>query len=145
MDGRDPVDILIDQLLQLENRFLDIDVMSAWSQAVESSIQKNFLVGGRFSVVGSILGGPLHWTPLADATVRERDRLGYDPTGNILRRTNHLFNSIGVRPRPGGIILNAGTVYAAAQNFGVNHLPGRPFLVVQEEDFQEFIRICSLI
>lgn len=106
----------------------------------------------QFETEGSYGGTP--WAPLADATVSERERLGFGGDGPILRRTDNLYDALTTgRMVSGGqgaeveitdnefILRTVGFPYAAALNEGriagpgYPSMPGRQLVPVGSQDF----------
>lgn len=83
-----------------------------------SSVEQNFITGGRYSESGyrQGVGGPKTWKPLAKRTLKDRAKRGLGT--QILVRNAKLAGSIS--PRSGKDYAEVGTnkVYAALQNFG---------------------------
>lgn len=141
---------IIDYFSRIRDQFTRQDILSEWAQAVESSILRNFVVGGRYSLIGSWLGGQKKWKPLAASTIRARKRQGYYPI-HILRRQSLLMNSIAVRTTSTGILMTASQHFPHVHQYGARikatkrggggtyefDIPARPFLVIQPEDIDE--------
>ena len=60
--------------------------MKTIGQILESSVQKNFMVGGRYSSPRSLKGGTRKWKALSKVTIAIRKKLGKWP-GQILKRS----------------------------------------------------------
>jgi phage gpG-like protein len=133
--------IIIDRLSNVKGALPEI------AEVVRFSIDENFEKEGRYngsqSGINLLSGGGTKWRKLAASTVRQREKKGYTPI-NILRRTGILASSITVQPA-GNNAITAGTNvgYAAFNNFGTRKMPARPFLVLQQEDLQDFQDIIA--
>ena len=66
------------------------------------------------------------WEPLKPATIKRRRKGSAKP----LVDTGRLRNSIATRAKPKSIEFGTNVNYAAAQQFGTEHIPDRPFLPV---------------
>lgn len=110
-------------------------------QIIDTSIQRNFQVGGRFGE-GTLFGNPFgggskRWQVSAAARKRR---------GQTLRKTGQLAASIRVevRQQDGKIVVVVGSNknYAATMHYGRKrgeggaYLPPRPYLVLQDEDIE---------
>jgi phage gpG-like protein len=129
-------------LADLTVALVNPEVMAEWASVVESSILRNFMVGGRASTAGafygiaSLMGGNSKWKPLAPSTIELRKKLGYYPI-TILVQTARMRNSIAVYPAPNGILMTVGAEYAEKNNLE------RPFMVIQQEDIDELADIIA--
>ena len=137
-----------EEVLAVMNRMREVlrkkePILRIVGEVILSSVQKNFLEEGR----------PEPWEPLAPSTLRQRERQEYvnPETGKaaILRRGNNLFNSIHYEVEGDSVSIGPGSniEYAAIHQFGGYagrghraHIPARPYLMVQEEDWGEIER-----
>ena len=104
---------------------------------VESSIQQNFEVQGRFSGKGeNATGGTTTWSPLASSTIKARTRKGYYP-GKMLQVTGALKSSISYEATNEGVSIGVGMEYGKYLQQGTSKMDARPFLVIQEDDLEE--------
>lgn len=136
-------------------------LMKTISETVLSSVQKNFDVGGRYSLPGTIEGGEKKW---------EKSERAEQQKGQTLIDTRRLLGSISSRSSSKTAEVGTNVVYAAIHNFGGDipahiirarnakalsiptkegivfrksakipeiSMPARPFMVVQQEDLKE--------
>ena len=108
-------------------------------EIVKTSVVRNFEVGGRYSAVGSWRGGPRTWLPTVAVTGRK-----------ILIDKGLLMGSINWRAGLDSVEIGSNLVYAAIHNFGGQAgrnrsvtIPGRPYLVVQEEDIEQILQAAD--
>lgn len=131
-------------------------------QVIVSSVNRNFIEGGR----------PTPWKPLNPATVLQRmqgtkgyrqikrgpnkGRITKATAENIgaagfriLRESDVLMASIGAksgngvyRLTPHSLEIGTSVPYAAVHQFGTKYIPARPFMVVQEEDVDDIVKIA---
>ena len=88
------------------------------------------------------------WEPLADATVRQRERLGYEGAHPILWRRGDLANSLSSRDAPGNVFettatgLRVGTNWPTASyhEYGTRTMPPRPLVGLTRERSQAMVR-----
>jgi len=78
--------------------------------------------------------GQPKWTPLAPATIKQREKKGHWP-GKILQQSGQLASSISKKATSKSAIVGTNKVYAAIQQFGGKAgrghkvtIPARPFL-----------------
>lgn len=128
----------------LRSRIDGIDMEPLYDEVGEillASVARNFRVGGRYAVSGDgeFVGGTMHWP---------ESRRAKEQSGQTLLDTGQLAASITKRVGPDGVTIGTNKVYAAIHHYGgaagrggVSILPPRPFLVVQEEDFQDILTI----
>jgi len=100
------------------------------------SIQTNFEEGGR----------PTKWKPVADATIRQRRRLGKWP-GRILVRQGYaggLMGAVAYTALNDRVVVVANKVYARIHHLGGKagrghkvDIPARPYMMIQDEDWAE--------
>lgn len=114
--------------------------MAAISEALRSSIVRNFEVGGRYDRAGSIMGGSNRWKEVKG-----------NPTP--LLKSGMLRDSVHSSHSSDTATVGTSMEYAAAQNFGIEvgeraslmtrkvkkagGIPARPFMVAQEADIKE--------
>jgi len=94
------------------------------------------------------------WRPLADATIKERTRLGNWP-GMILQRSSGqagLLGSIhGYYTDKSAVVGTSNNTYARIHQFGGEagrktarvHIPARPFLMLTDADKQEIVEAAK--
>ena len=103
-------------------------------EIILSSIAANFRVGGRYSIGpdGEPTGGNWKW-PISGRAEKQ--------SGQTLVDTRQLASSITADVTEFGLTIGTNKVYAAIHQYGgtasETTLPPRPFLVIQEEDFEE--------
>ena len=145
--------------------------LNAIGEVLITSIDRNFEVGGRYSVPGSVRGGTNRWQPLAQSTQRNRNRaygimqiLGTlarsfvkNVTGNnLIIGTNRIQAAIlhgGGKTKPHIILPRhgkalsfvgaGGRVITKAVRHPGSDIPARPILVVQDEDVEEALLILD--
>lgn len=106
-------------------------------EIILSSIARNFRSGGRFAKGegDEYIGGPSTW--LQSNRAKEQG-------GRTLQDTNVLSRSISYQATATGITVGSNLIYAAIHQYGGQAgrgrkvtLPARPYIVVQEEDYEE--------
>lgn len=190
--GNGPIEVddkgVVNLLNELKARMSDLTpVMGAIGQRIQSSVQQNFEVGGRWSgIVKSFLGGSAKWKELKPATKKRKAKAGKEKT---LIMSGILKNSISSTVTPDSVTVGTNVPYGAIHQFGGDiyvgartvktrhrtdakgnllrqdgfknlvkfasakhkrvkerfysaeahtiHIPARPFLVIQEEDFAQ--------
>lgn len=98
------------------------DLTPAWRQIGEMmvrSVLENFRQGGR----------PSPWKPLAPSTLRHKR-----PGGKILIDTGKLMRSVAYEIDGAGVLIGTNEIYAATHQFGRDHIPARPFVLMQAAD-----------
>lgn len=104
-------------------------------QVIRSSIEENFRVGGRFGNANPWGGGTERWAPVKSD----------DPGKRILVDEADMLNSIDVRVEILGgeivISLISRPFYSRFHMEGTSRMPARPFLVLQDKDVQQIVRI----
>lgn len=126
-------------------------IMGLIGEIVQSSVERNFEVGGRYKEPGSYDGGPNKWVDLAEGTKKARARRGHWP-GPILQDTGRLAASFHYNAHEDSVEVGTNVEYAAIHEFGGTiqrtskkgkgysiRIPARPFLVVQDEDLDEIV------
>ena len=86
-------------------------------------------VGMQFESMG-VFFNKTPWAPLAPATIKDRERKGFDTT-SILRRTGGdagLAGSITSEVDDNQITIGTNKYYAPFLQFGTSKMPARPFL-----------------
>lgn len=132
--------------------------MKLLGEVALESIQTNFEVGGRYGFspgTDRFTGGTRKWQALHWKTIAQRKRLGYwhsaSNTGQILVRRGRqggLLGSISYAAENDKVTVGANKKYdsgasAASLHFGTlvsdtgTRLPARPFMVIQDEDWDE--------
>ncbi|MBI5056994.1 MAG: phage virion morphogenesis protein [Nitrospirae bacterium] len=118
-------------------------VMSEIGDIVISSIEKNIEVGGRYSSPDSWKGGSRKWKGLSPATIKQRTKKGHWP-GKILQQTGLMAGSVSKKVGTNSVTIGTNKIYGAIQQFGGKAgrghkvtIPGRPWIVVQDEDLTE--------
>ena len=108
-------------------------------EILKTSIVRNFEVGGRYSVVGDWHGGNLKWQETVAKTGRK-----------ILVKESLLLGSINWQAGLDSVEVGSNVAYSAIHNFGgkagINKsvdIPGRPFLVVQDEDLEQIVEVAE--
>ncbi len=104
-------------------------------EILKTSIVRNFEVGGRYSAVGDWHGGNLKWQETVAATNRK-----------ILVKESLLLDSINWVAGLDSVEVGSNVAYSAIHNFGGKagrnksvDIPGRPFMVVQDEDLEQIL------
>lgn len=143
-------DQLYERFSKIKERSMKLKpVLEDCREIILSSIEENFLRGGRYESVDSFRGGTQRWKDLSEVTKTTRKRTGKWP-GKILQVSGQLAASI--TGEINGNDLEIGTNKAQARlmhlggEAGRNHsvdVPGRPYLVVQEEDIDDMLDITS--
>lgn len=93
------------------------EVMGLIGEIVQSSVERNFEVGGRYSSPGSYKGGGSKWKDLANGTKKARKRKGKWP-GPILQVSGRLAGSIHYNAHNDKVEVGTNLVYAAIHEFG---------------------------
>jgi len=118
------------------DRFLNaVPAWEAIGEAMRTSVEENFERGGR----------PDPWQDLADSTKdRRREGSGSGPSYKILDDTGVLKGSITYDPYADRVEMGSALVYSAIHQFGgqagrgkKTTIPERPYLLVQDEDWDE--------
>ncbi len=105
----------------------DVDltpVMPAIAQILISSVEENFLVGGRYQVVGGeYTGGTQKW---------KQSKRAQKDGGQTLVDSGLLAASITAHYTHDSITLSSDRVYAAIQHYGgtIDHPGGTPYVVI---------------
>ncbi len=82
-------------LAEIQKRAGDMrKVMSAVGQEAIRSFEQNFEAQGRYSVVGSYIGGDNKWEPLSPTTEKIKEKKGKKPPYSILQESGRLADSI---------------------------------------------------
>lgn len=128
---------------QLQHRSSDLTpVMAALAEGLRTSVVRNFEVGGRYSLVGSLRGGDRSWKPV-------------EGNPHPLVRSGMLRDSIYSHHTQNSAEVATGLEYAARHNFGyevgarsdlltrsstrAGRTEARPFLVFQDADMEELL------
>ncbi|MEW5804926.1 MAG: phage virion morphogenesis protein [bacterium] len=107
-----------DLLTRLKAKMGDMTpVMRAIAEFMVTSIEQNFLVGGRYSVPGSWMGGPNKWKELSKVTIARRTARGYWP-GDILVQRGRFAASIHRRATKFTAEAGTNVKYATTMHFG---------------------------
>lgn len=98
--------------------------MEIIGETVQTSIQDNFEVGGR----------PSAWKPLSAKTIKAKghDRILIDEGFH-----GGLLGSIHWEASPNEVAIGTNKAYAPTHNEGLDNMPQREFLLVQDEDWPE--------
>jgi phage virion morphogenesis protein len=86
-------------------------------------------------------GRPKKWPPLSEEYLAWKLREGY--SSKMLILTGRLRNSINVEVTNTTAKVYSGVKYGVTHQLGLNGVPARPFLVVQNEDIQNLGKIAS--
>jgi phage gpG-like protein len=130
-------------MVELEHRARDLTpVMAALAEGLRTSVVRNFEVGGRYSLVGSLRGGDRSWKPV-------------EGNPHPLVRSGMLRDSIFSQHTADSATVATGLEYAARHNFGfevgarsdlisglrtrAGRTEARPFLVFQDDDMEELL------
>jgi phage gpG-like protein len=148
---------------QINERLRDLSpIMGEIAETLRSSIDLNFMRGGRFGE-GELGGGTSRWVPSIRAleeggiTLNKDGHLAssirYDITGtsitissNLVYAAIHQYGSAGL---PGGVVSPVGkkalrfTIGGRVVFAMSSEIPARPFIVVQAEDVEEIRAIIS--
>lgn len=126
----------------LEKAGADITpLMTSFAETVYNSIQKNRDSGGRWdgneNEITVFSGGSHKWKDLAESTKKQYRKKGWSlvPT---LRREGFLEQSISITPNKTSLSITANADYARIHQLGGDNMPPRPYILLQEEDLQEF-------
>lgn len=93
-------------------------VMATIAEFMVTSIQENFLQGGRYSTPGSWIGGPKKWAKLSKkTTIPRRTAKGHWP-GAILVDQGHFASSITRKAGKDSAQAGTNIVYATTMHFG---------------------------
>lgn len=98
-------------------------IMPEIAEIIDSSVQENFMVGGRFGNANEMGGGTNRWN------VSQRARRQH---GQTLVDTGRMRASFQVTITDDGIAIGSNVRYAAAQHYGVDidHPGGTPFAMI---------------
>lgn len=109
------------------------EVFDAFGGYMLQSIQRNFSAEGR----------PRKWTPLKEATIKDRIRQGYG-AGPILQRTGSLKSGFYFESTKRTFRMGNKKKYFGYHQLGAPraNIPKRPMLVLQDRDKAEFTRIA---
>lgn len=93
-------------------------VMARIAGYMVTSIEENFLQGGRFSTPGSWMGGLNKWKELSkETTIPRRTAKGHWP-GGILTDEGHLASSIHPKATSDSAEVGTNVIYATTMHFG---------------------------
>lgn len=142
-DGRDR---LSKRLAKIRERSGNLTpVLNECGEIMQSSIEENFLQGGRYDSVDSYRGGTNRWKDLAPSTKSARKKVGKWP-GQILQVSGQLAASITYQVTGNNLEIGTNKVQAALLQHGGKagrkkkvQVDGRPFIVVQEEDVEDML------
>lgn len=84
-------------------------------EVLVSSVQKNFIEGGRYSGTGDFEGGTQKWKPWSRAYAERQKKRG---RSNVLMDRGQLRSSIDVRIEGNQLVVGSNRVYAAIHQFG---------------------------
>ncbi|MFA5751104.1 MAG: phage virion morphogenesis protein [Candidatus Paceibacterota bacterium] len=137
--------------------------LSACGEILLTSIDKNFESQGRYRSVGDVRGGSTRWQPLAAATVLSRlgGSRAFSKAGTlrkpaqrkleglkILQVRGALAASFSKKVSGNSLTVGSNRIYTALQHYGGKAgrgrkvtVPGRPILVVQDEDVERMVGI----
>lgn len=87
-------------------------------QLVRTGILENFEVGGSYSSPDNIMGGNKKWRPLAEVTIKQRERKGKRGPHQILIDSARLVDSIVPKTGKDSVIVGTNVEYAAIHQFG---------------------------
>lgn len=109
------------------------DVMADIAETIDSSIQENFDVGGRYGTDNELGGGDTPWKP--SQRVEEEG-------GQTLALEGIMRKNVSVRVSDDVILITSGVIYGGVHHFGraaknPGPIPMRPWAVVQNEDLEE--------
>ncbi len=127
-------------IAELRGRLADMSpVMKAVSAVMHDTVEENFEEEGRPK-----------WTPLARATVKQREKLGYGPEHPILQRSGDLARSCVPGHTATSAFVSTNWPYAAIHQFGGMagrgrkvRIPARPFLTLADGDIPPIIKIIG--
>ncbi len=140
-------------------------VFAQIAEVMKSSVDKNFMVQGRYSEPDSWMGGSSKWEPLSVWTMFNKigGKKGFKKSGSlrakakrtiasnqILQQSGQLASSIQPFSSNGIAEVSTNKIYAAIHNFGGMagrgkkiKIPARPFMVLQAEDIQDSISLIE--
>ncbi len=118
----------------LQGRVADMSpVMKSIAAAMHDAVEENFEQEGRPK-----------WMPLAPATVKQREKLGYGGAHPILQRSGDLAKSIVPGHTATTAFVSTNWPYAAIHQFGgwagrgrKVYIPARPFLKLADDDIAD--------
>lgn len=94
--------------------------MSEIGGEIMNSVQENFDAGGRYSAVGSYIGGGNKWKELSPMTKKIREKQGFGPPFKILDRgqATGLRESITAKYDENSVTVGTNLFYARVHQFG---------------------------
>jgi phage virion morphogenesis protein len=146
-DGRER---LAKRLAKIRERSGDLEpALNDCREIMLSSIEENFLQGGRYESVDSVRGGTKRWQDLSQVTKDARKKKGKWP-GKILQVSGQLAASITGEVNRNDLEIGTNKVQGALMQFGGPagknksvDVPGRPYLVVQDEDVDDMLDVTG--
>jgi phage gpG-like protein len=91
-------------------------------------------------------GGLVGWAPLAQRTVRERERAGFPGTRPILRRSGNLANSVRIHlVEAHNVVVGTDVAYAGVHMTGRKTPTGMPARVFLGIGAQEQVAMLSIV
>jgi phage virion morphogenesis protein len=93
-------------------------VMASIGEEIMNSVQGNFDAGGRYSAVGSYIGGGNKWKELSPMTKKLREKQGFGPPFEILSRSRRLRDSINPKYDENSATVGTNVFYAKIHQFG---------------------------
>lgn len=113
---------VLELLARLHRKIADMRlIMHEVGVEIVHSVEENFDAEGRYSVVGSYLGGGKKWDKLSDATIKIKEKQGKSAPYKILQDSGRLAGSISVaaiRADVNSVTVGTNVSYAAMHQFG---------------------------
>lgn len=108
------------------------EVMADIAETIDSSIQENFTVGGRYGTDNELGGGSDKWV---------KSKRVEEEGGDTLVMDTYLRKGVQVRVSDDAIIIGNEMIYGAIHHFGraarnPGPIPRRPWAVIQNEDLE---------
>ena len=136
VDNKEVTEALLNLAKRTENLR---PLMKSIAGIFASSTEENFKQEGR----------PDKWTDLADITKKNREKINKWP-GQILQVEGQLASSVTTQYDDDSAVIGSNKDYARIHQLGGDagrgkkvKIPARPYLVLQDEDFEEILSECK--
>jgi phage gpG-like protein len=106
-------------------------IISTIGELLLTSVEENFLAGGRYGQGGQFQGGPQKWVPLGASTIRARQAKGRGATP-ILQMSGRMAASFQWAANGNGVSITNNARYFAIHQFGgtIRHPGGTPYIIL---------------
>lgn len=124
-------------------------VLRQCGEIMQSSIEENFLSGGRFASAGTWRGGNSRWADLAPSTKAARAKKGKWP-GKILQVSGNFAARISYTVTGNDLTIGSNHPAARIHQLGgkagrghKSNIPARPYLVIQDIDIDDMVDVAK--